>query len=308
MSEYHLESLTPDRWDQVAELICEGTNCWYRNHGMPDIFGSAEHARLFPEVYESLDPGCCLIAVETATGTMAASCFYHPRQTHLSLGIMNVSPQHWGRGLAGQLLQHIIDEGQRRGLPVRLVSSALNLDSYSLYTRFGFVPQQLFQDMMLPEFTDDQWPKDVKRDRIRQASMADLDAICQLDRELTGLDRRQDFAHFLENAKAIWRVSVCEDGAGQVSGVMASINHPGCRMIGPGFSRNQETSLMLILDARLRFGSESPVVLVPASAASLIGRLYALGARNTELHVSQLRGRMPAPSGVSHPTFLPESS
>ena len=36
-----------------------------------------------------------------------------------------------------------------QSLPVRLVSSAQNLDSFSLYTRQGFTPIQTFQDLYL---------------------------------------------------------------------------------------------------------------------------------------------------------------
>lgn len=36
------------------------------------------------------------------------------------------------------------------GLPVRLLSSALNLDSYSLYQCGGFAPYVLYQDMVIP--------------------------------------------------------------------------------------------------------------------------------------------------------------
>jgi hypothetical protein len=35
--------------------------------------------------------------------------------------------------------------------------------------------------------------------------------------------------------------------------------------------------------------------------------LYAAGARNCELHVSQVLGEVPATAGISMPTFLPET-
>ena len=98
-------------------------------------------ARLFPETYEALDPGCTLVAEHPRTGRLMGSCFHHPRETHVSLGIMNVHPAYFGMGVARRLLRAITDDADARGLPVRLVSSAFNLDSYSLYTRAGFVPE-----------------------------------------------------------------------------------------------------------------------------------------------------------------------
>ena len=101
-------------------------------------------------VYEDLDPGCCVVAEDTASGQLLGSCFYHPRETHVSLGIMNAHPDSFGRGVAGKLLRYIIDFADRQSKPVRLVSSAMNLDSFSLYNRNGFVPRKLFQDMFVP--------------------------------------------------------------------------------------------------------------------------------------------------------------
>ena len=63
---------------------------------------------------------------------------------------MNVHPNHFGRSVAGRLLRHIIEVADAKQQPLRLVSSAMNLDSFSLYTRAGFVPQAAYQDMILP--------------------------------------------------------------------------------------------------------------------------------------------------------------
>ena len=62
---------------------------------------------------------------------------------------MNVSPDFFGQGIARSLLTKIIQIADDQSLPVRLVSSAQNLDSFSLYTRQGFSPVQAFQDMYL---------------------------------------------------------------------------------------------------------------------------------------------------------------
>jgi GNAT superfamily N-acetyltransferase len=64
---------------------------------------------------------------------------------------MNAHPSYAGRSIARQLLGRIVDIARQQNKPVRLVSSAMNLDSFSLYNRAGFVPRQLYQDMMLPK-------------------------------------------------------------------------------------------------------------------------------------------------------------
>ena len=55
------------------------------------------------------------------SGKIAGSCFYHPRKTHMSLGIMNVSPDFFGQGIARSLLTKIIQMADDQSLPVRLV-------------------------------------------------------------------------------------------------------------------------------------------------------------------------------------------
>ncbi len=150
MSDYALRAMQDQDWDRVSGLIFSSTNAWYESHGRPPIFtGDPAATRLFCEVYESLDPGCCILAECKKTREIAGSCFYHPRPIHVSLGIMNVHPEHFGKGIARQLLNHVIEFADGTGKPIRLVSSAMNLDSYSLYNRAGFVPRTTFQDMLV---------------------------------------------------------------------------------------------------------------------------------------------------------------
>ena len=195
-----------DEWEDVAELIHESTNAWYVANGKKPIFnGPPSDAMLFCEVYEALDPGHCLVAESSSDHRIAASCFYHPRPTHLSLGIMNVHPDFFGQGLAGALLSRIIEFAKARELPVRLVSSAQNLDSFSLYTRKGFVPFLSFQDLYIeiPENGPDVAPSD--QPFIEEASMKDLAEMVELERELSGIERSKDYAYFIANELGIWR-------------------------------------------------------------------------------------------------------
>jgi len=136
--------MRPEEADRVAELIFESTNHWYETSGYPRIFqGDWKVCRIFTDVYEDLDPGCCLIAI-SGQDTIIGSCFYHPRQTHISLGIMNTHPALSRKGVAKALLKMIIEIADDLSVPLRLVSSAFNLDSYSLYTRNGMAPFALY--------------------------------------------------------------------------------------------------------------------------------------------------------------------
>ena len=303
--------MRPNEQHDVARLIRESTNCWYEANGKAPIFtGELSSTMLFCDVYEALDPGCCILAVAKETGQIAASCFYHSRFTHVSIGIMNVHPDHFGKGLARQLLDRIVRLSNEQNKPMRLVSSAMNLDSFSLYTRGGFVPRQIFQDMTLAIPEEGLAERAIPGiHRVRDAHLDDLQNIVQLEQELCFIERKKDHQFFLEHAMNIWNVCVIEsEDTKQIDGVLVSVKHPGSTMLGPGFMRSEEDALALIryqLDQHHRGGQ--PVWLVPSSCHSLVSELYGWGAKNCELHFGQIRGQWQEPVGVIMPTFMPET-
>ena len=311
MSHYEFRQMWPNEQHDVASLIRESTNCWYEANGRAAIFtGEPSSTKLFCDVYEALDPGCCLLAVVKETGQIAASCFYHSRLTHVSIGIMNVHPGHFGKGLARQLLDRIVRLSDEQNKPLRLVSSAMNLDSFSLYTRGGFVPRQIFQDMTLAIPEEGLAERAIPGiHRVRDAHLDDLQNIVQLEQELCFIEREKDHRFFLDNAMNIWNVCVIEsEDTKQIDGVLVSVKHPGSTMLGPGFMRSEEDALALIryqLDHYHRGGQ--PVWLVPSLCHSLVSKLYSWGAKNCELHFGQTRGKWQQPRGVTMPTFMPET-
>lgn len=303
-----LRTMQRDDWPAVAALVHDSTNHWYESHGHAKIFPAGPGSTLlFCEVYEDLDPGCCVVAEDEDTGRIAGSCFFHPRETHVSLGIMNVHPGRAGRGVAGQLLRRIIAEAESRRLPLRLVSSAFNLDSFSLYTRHGFVPRAVYQDLLLtvPDSGIPIAPGDAPR--LRDARPEDVAALGELEQSVNHIRREQDYRCFIANRSALWHTSVYEGADGRIEGFLASISHPASRMLGPGFARTEAQAAALIARELNHRRGETLVFLAPSDRAGLVQACYALGARNCELHVAQVRGAWRAPDGVNLPSFMPES-
>jgi GNAT superfamily N-acetyltransferase len=296
-----IRTLQTTEWDQLARLIFNSTNNWYQKNLNRKCFGGSDPliCRIFPEVYETLDPGCCLLA--EIDGVIAGSCFYHPRKTHFSVGIMNADPAFAGRGVARTLLQEIIKRAGKK--PVRLVSSALNLDSYSLYTRAKFRPLAIYQDMIIPaEAALPPVPSNV-----RAAKLSDLPAILALEDKVSEISREKDWHYFLSDKSSMWRGFVYETD-GELTGFLFSINHPGSRMLGPGVMLDQKAAFALIIAHLSTFGTATPIFLVPANETELIQNLYKLGARNCEIHFSQVLGEAQSPRGVTMPTFMPETA
>lgn len=292
----------------VAELIHISLNHWYQTHGRPPLFnGGPELAEVFHDVYRELDPGCAVVAVHPGTGRLMGSCFYHPRPTHVALGIMNAHPSYFGCGAARALLSYITDVGDREGKPVRLTQSAFNLDSYSLYTRAGFVPRYAFQDMYVPVPAGGLAARAPGMERVRPARMEDVPAMGALELEVSGITREQDWRYSISNRIGLWRVSVFEGAAG-IDGFAVSCGHSALNMIGPCVARDDETAAALLLCEWNAYPGRAPVAVVPADRHALVRAIYGWGGRNCELHLCQVRGHFQPFRGVSMPTFLPESA
>ncbi len=254
-----------DEWNEVAELIHESTNSWYVANGKNPIFnGPPSDALLFCEVYEALDPGCCILAVCRESGKIAGSCFYHPRTTHVSLGIMNVHSDFFGKGIAGSLLSWITSFAEEKKLPVRLISSAQNLDSFSLYTKKGFVPFLSFQDLFIQVPANGLSLVEIPdSETIREAVAEDIADMVELELELVGIERAKDFSHFIKNSEGIWKTLISRDRDEKLLGFLCSVNHPASRMIGPGVARSENITTALLAAQLDFFRGFSPVFLLP---------------------------------------------
>lgn len=306
---FTIRPMKPEEAPDVAALIFHSTNHWYESRGRPKIFnGKPGDCLVFTDVYEDLDPGCCLIAIADEDHSLLGSCFYHPRETHMSLGIMNTSPQASGKGIAKALLAAIVSKARTLDLPTRLVSSALNLDSFSLYTRNGFVPYQFFQDMVIDVPANGLSIETIRGINLRAGQATDVESIDALEQSIWNTSRSQDWQHFAENRQRIWSLTVAEDDDGQLLGALASVNHPGCEIIGPGLATDENVAKLMIQRELNQHRGNSPVVIVPSDKAALVESLYNLGARNCELHVAQCLGDPPQINGVVLPTFMPETA
>ena len=294
---------------EVAELIYVSINVWYQKHGRPRAFLGGPHLTdVYYDVYNALSPGCAVVAENPRTGRIMGSCFYHPRPRHVSLGIMNVHPNYFGQGVARALLGCIIGFTEEKGYKaLRLTSSALNLDSFSLYNRAGFVPRAAFQDMFVAVPAEGLKRTVAGADRVRAALPADVPAMAALEQEISGITREQDYRYCIANQLGFWHTAVLENPRGGLDGFIISTAHPGVNMVGPCVARTQEAAAALLLSEIDRHRGRSPIFLVPADQTQLVHHVYDWGGRNSEIHLCQVRGDFQPFRGISMPTFLPET-
>ena len=306
---YTLRPMLPADYDAVADLIYLSTNSWYQQNRGHDIFqGDPSVCRVFCEVYGDLDPGCAMVAEHEKTNAVVGSCFVHPRETHVSLGILNIHPSYFGYKIAGAMLDSVITDARSRDLPVRLVSSAMNLDSFSLYSRRGFVPFAAYQDVLFePPRKGIEAPELIGGIEVREAVLADLVPMGRLEFEVSGISREQDYCYFVENESGIWRTCAVSSTEGEIDGFLVSVDSPGSRMIGPGVARTPEIAAALVYEQLKRYAGKSVVCLAPVDQPDLVGALYEMGGRNCELHFGQVLGEAQPVCGIVMPTFLPET-
>lgn len=309
MSTVRLRTIEERDRGEVAELIAVSMNTWDIAHGFaPGRFtGGPPQTDVFYSVYQRLDPGGCIVAESVENGRLAASCYHRERETHLSLGIMNVHPDYFGKGIAREVLERVTDLADASGKPLRLVSSVMNLESFSLYTRAGFVPRLLYQDLLIPVPEAGFAITVPGAERARDATSDDVEAMAEVELAVSGISRAKDYRMFVENADGLWGVSVIEQGDGRLGGYLASIGHPLFNEIGPGVARTEAQGAALLLRELDRYRGRMPLVLVSCEAAELVALLYRLGGRNYELHAAQVRGLSQPFAGVSFPTFMPET-
>lgn len=302
--------LTAADRETIARLLHRALVHWYESRlGQGARFGDRhEPFTLFPEVYEALDPGECVTA-RTDSGEIVGVCFSHERKTHVSVGIVATSPDAGGRGIAKKMMSLVLEKAKRLSKPARLVSSLLNLDSFSLYTRLGFVPGAIFQDLLItvPE-TGLTAAAPAGIEHVREAVWADAPRIADFEQSQQGIRREKDFAFFVRNEVGAWRLLVSEATDGSVNGFLGMSTHPACTMIGPGVAKDEETAIALLWKALDSLRGRTLVFLAPCAAATLVRTAYAWGARNVELHIAQSTAPVAGAKGIVFPTFMPETT
>lgn len=285
-------------------------NSWYWDHGWGrDYFTcTPDEAAVFYDIYNDLNPGCNIAFFDRSSGKLAGACFYHPREHHVSLGIMAVHPDYFHRGVGRALVNGIVDFTEKNNFgSLRLVSSAMNMDSFSLYNRSGFLPHVSYNDMVLEVPGGGMTVPVAGLDCVRAATLNDLEAMAKLELELSGISRSIDYEYAIDNKRGYLQAVVTENGNGTLSGFAISVRCPALNMIGPCVARSEEDALALVRYQLDYFAGLVPLFLVPMQKRHMVETLYSWGARNVETHLYQIRGDYTPCAGVNMPSFLPET-
>ncbi|MEW6982522.1 GNAT family N-acetyltransferase [Colwelliaceae bacterium 6471] len=294
-----------------ADLLYSSFNTWYWKHGWgKDYFGcSSQETSIFYDIYNDLTPGCSIAAFDNKTGMMMGSCFYHPREQHVSLGIMSVHPNYSGRGVGRKLVDYILDYTKDNGYKsCRLVSSAINMDSFSLYNRAGFIPRVTYHDMVINVPKEGLGDLRVKgEENIREATITDIGGMGDLEMEVSGIKRDIDYRYAIDNPRGALHSIVYENDQGAIEGFMISVKHPALNMLGPCVARTEEVAIALIRKEIERFKDTWVLFSIPMEKRKMVEQMYLWKAINVETHLKEVWGHFPGFNGISMPSFLPET-
>ena len=305
--------LRPLRDSDVSEytdMLYNSFNAWYWKHGWgKDYFGCRpEETAIFYDIYNDLTPGHSIAAFDNNTGRMMGACFYHPREYHVSLGIMSVHPDYWRRGVGKAMVDHILSFTQENNYKsCRLVGSAINMNSFSLYNRSGFIPRVIHNDMVINVSGDNPYTRVPGEDRVRDAVIKDVAGMGELEMEVSAIRREMDYRYAIENQLGVLHASVYENNQKGIEGFMISVKHPALNMMGPCVARTEEIAIALIRRELERFRGTWVLFVVPVEKRKMVEQLYKWGAVNVETHLKQVWGEFQPFKGVNMPSFLPET-
>ncbi len=302
-----IDTLAGDHDETVAQLLHRSLSSWYDIHlNQGSRFGASHLPFIhFPALYRQLDPEHSLGA--WIDQRLVGVAFLHPRPTHVSAGIIATDPALARRGIAKMLMARACALADQLNLPLRLVSSLLNLDSFSLYSRCGFRPVTIYQDLHLTVPAQGIAPPELAGIRILPAGPEHANEIARAEHELCGISRQQDHQALLSQTTLPWETLVARDSSNTPIGAITLTRHPDWSMPGPAFARDETVMLALLHHALNHLKGRDIVVLIPSEARELLASLYRFGGRNIELHALQIRGDWKPARGISLPTFLPET-
>jgi len=307
---FDLRPLTDNDVPEYADLLYGAFNAWWWKHGLGRDFYDCRpiDTAIFYHIYNDLTPGRSIAAFHKETGRMMGACYYHPRETHVSLGIMSVHPNYVGNGVARAMVNYIIDfTKENKYSSCRLVNSAMNLDSFSLYNRAGFTPREMFQDMVI-NVPDQGISETVPREeQVRDARPDDITAMGDLEMEISGIKRELDYRYAIENPRGVMHATVCENSRAGIDGFLISLKSPALNVLGPCVARDPETVLALLRRDINRYKGTWALFVVPMQERKIVDQLYSWKAANVETHVMQVWGEFTPIKGVVLPSYLPES-
>ncbi len=280
---------------RVGEIMVTAFNDVFRRHGYPEPFPSPEVGASLARGYLGLEPAQCFTA--SLNGHVVGSGFLHLRGNSAGIGPITVDPTCQTKGIGRAIMQAVIDAGsQCRSL--RLVQDSFNVVSFPLYAKLGFVVRGTAASLVGHEIHAAR----VASVEIREWTAQDIGTLTALDKELTGIERVQDFRYFLNQPPQLIGFV-----AGKPAGYLCFLRTGAGTFLGPAAATEQSVLLALILRAAELEQGKALRMRFPTRHAELLQELLDLGFQVESLQTYMVRGPWEVPSGVGLLALFPEA-
>lgn len=224
--------------------------------------------------------------VATLGQEVVATALWWPYgETHATLGMIIVSPDHQGAGIGKRLMQGLFEQTKARSLMLNATAAG-----EPLYAKSGFVPcggVTQYHGEALAVAAPSLWPGAT----LRPGAVADLPELERLDREASGLPRRAVLASLLKRGEC-----VILERDGKAIGFSILRRFGRGLVVGPVVAPDEADARALI--AHWLQGRQGQLVRVDIRVGSDLGNwLVERGLRPAGTVTAMVRGEAPVAAG-----------
>jgi GNAT superfamily N-acetyltransferase len=287
--------MSPDDIDVVAPVITRAFNAVNARYGYPSEFPEPSVSTLMSRYYLSQDPEGCIVAEQD--GTICGSVFARRRGDRVSIGPVSVDPASQAIGVGRRMMEALFDL-YPDAASFRLTQAAFNKESFSLYSKTGFVAAEPLLRLERPPapVTPEE---DEPHVRVVTAESAPL--LADLDRRLTGAERGRE----LPTLFGMGKVYVHGDDS-DIQGYLASMPTPGPTFLGPAVAPSDAQLAALVRAALRDIGPHASGLHLPARFAPTIDECFRLGFRLFCIETFMVRGEWRPPEAFYLHAMFPE--
>jgi hypothetical protein len=218
--------------------------------------------------YLSRDPEGCIVAEQD--GTICGSVFARRRGDRVAVGPVSVDPASQAIGVGRRMMEALF-ELFPDAASFRLSQAAFNKESFSLYSKTGFVAAE--QCLRLERPPAPVTPEE-DEPHVRVVTAESAPVLADLDRRLTGAERERE----LPTLFAMGKVYV-HGADSDIQGYLATMPTPGPTFLGPAVAHSEAQLAALIRAALRDIGPRPSALHLPARFAPAIDESFRLGFR-----------------------------
>jgi ribosomal protein S18 acetylase RimI-like enzyme len=277
--DFLIRNMTKEDISRVGEILYEAFSQNASKHGYAPQVQSVQEGRAWAWAMLRHGPSERLVA--EVESRVVGICYLNPRGDLAGAGPGAVDPCFQGKAVGWELLHAILKRAESMH-SVRAIQEAYNPVTFSYQYSFNFMPVETLLDLFLDKGVE---VRIDPRSPVSELTAADLDAISIYNGPRSKLDRRADFAYYLNWGKIfVYRYQ------SQIRGFLACLPGSKSVQLGPLLAEGEEEAVHLFRHALTIFGKRYCRARVMARDQSLAKALKELGFKLYCVDILMVRG------------------